>query len=63
MGRIAPHPAVFVRVANKELTGYGKQKSASTAENTKSGEARYPHPRALSDEIQNKGLIKLDCCK
>jgi hypothetical protein len=33
MGRIAPTPAVFVRMANKELTAYVKWKSAEAAEN------------------------------
>src|SRR5258708_38425062 len=30
---MAPHPAVFVRVASKGLTGYGTWKSAETPEN------------------------------
>jgi hypothetical protein len=33
MGIVGMHPAVFVRVASKELTGYGTWKSLQGAEN------------------------------
>ena len=33
MGIVGTHPAVFVRVANTGLTGYGTWKSAQRAEN------------------------------
>jgi hypothetical protein len=72
LGRIPPHPAVFIRVANKELTGYGTWKSAETAENkelifalsahetgSKAREVRAypPHPHPMH-ECQKKGLTK-----
>jgi len=40
MGRIPPHPAVFVRVASKGLTAYGTWKSVRKMEDAAATEAR-----------------------
>jgi len=72
MGIVVTHPAVFVRVASKGLTGYGTWKSGQQAENRgfakavfaqkclMRGETRgeeMPHPRVFLQK-SSKSLEK-----
>jgi len=57
MGRIPPHPGVFVRVASKGLTGYGTWKCVRRMEE---GLAAETHKRRAEEErgwlVSNKWL-------
>jgi hypothetical protein len=50
MGRVGIHPAVFVRVASKGVTGYGTWKSAQRIENKGSTKRFFARKGALRAE-------------
>ena len=77
MGRVGIHPAVFVRVASKGLTGYGTWKSAQRIENkgfaialfsreselrNKDGRSGVRHP-AVFVNAHSKGVTGVTICK
>src|SRR6266849_9863728 len=62
MGRVGIHPAAFVRVASKGLTGYGTGKSAQRTENK--GFANAPFARnceqrskTVTEQSGSAGLV------
>jgi hypothetical protein len=50
MGIVGIHPAVFIRVGSKGVTGYGTWKSAQRKENRRFANALFARKRALGAE-------------
>jgi hypothetical protein len=56
MGIVGTHPAVFVRVASKGLTGYGTWKSAQRIENKGFANELFARKSAPRNENREKGV-------
>ena len=64
MGIVGTHPAVFVRVASKELTGYGTWKSSQEIENKGFANMLFARKCLMRSETRAEGVPHPGCfCK